>query len=286
MTGNLDRRSHAYRPDLADVRLKGQVSAARYTEGAPAHVAVPVAAVSPRPDRGCGIDTQALFGETLTVFDQSDGWAWVQLEADGYVGYVRQEAIGEGAATATHVVSVPRSFVYPGPDLRFPHQAALSMGSRVKVTGAAETRATPYALLEDGSAMIAAHLRPIGQAAPEDATAVAARFLNTPYLWGGRSGFGIDCSGLVQMALAMTGKRAPRDSDQQAANLGTPIDLQHDALARGDLVFWKGHVGFIEDADTLLHASGGTMYVTREPLQAAIERIGKLYGLPTGYRRP
>lgn len=286
MTGSLDRRSHAFREDLADARLKGKVSAARFTEGAPAHVAVPVAAVSPRPDADCGIDTQALYGETLTVFEQSDGWAWVQLEADGYVGYMRQEAIIEGSATATHVISIPRSFVYPGPDLRFPHQAVLSMGSRVRVTGAAETRATPYALLEDGSAIIAAHLRPMGENAPEDAVAVAARFLNTPYLWGGRSGFGIDCSGLVQMALAMTGQRAPRDSDQQAAGVGAVIDPEHDGLERGDLVFWKGHVGFLEDAETLLHASGGTMYVTREPLQAAIDRIAKLYGMPTAYRRP
>lgn len=286
MTGNLDRRSHAYREDLADARLKGKVSAARFTEGAPARVAVPVADVRPKPDANCAIDTQALFGEAMTVFDSSDGWAWVQLEADGYVGYVRQDTIREGVAAATHVISIPRSFVYPGPDLRFPHQAALSMGSRVTVTGAAETRATPYALLEDGSAIIAAHLRPVRETAPEDAVAVAARFLNTPYLWGGRSGFGIDCSGLVQMALAMTGKRAPRDSDQQAASLGASIDPDRDGLERGDLVFWKGHVGFIEDADTLLHASGGTMYVTREPLQAAIDRIARLYGPPTGYRRP
>ena len=286
MTVTLDRRSHAYRPDLADVRLKDRVSAAGYTEGAQGHVVVPVASLSPRPDPECGIDTQALLGEALRIFDRSDGWAWVQLEADGYVGYMREAAIGQGAATATHVVSVPRSFVYPGPDLRFPHVSALSMGSRVRVTSAAETRGTAYALLDDGTAMIAAHLRPSGETAPEDAVAVALRFLHTPYLWGGRSGFGIDCSGLVQMALAMTGQPAPRDSDQQAAGLGAPIDPDRDGLTRGDLVFWKGHVGFIEDPETLLHASGGTMTVTREPLQAAIDRIAKLYGLPTGYRRP
>lgn len=286
MSGNPDRRTHAYRPDLAEIGLKGLVTAARYTEGAAAHVAVPVADIRPKPDPDCGIDTQALRGEAMTVFDSADGWAWVQLKSDSYVGYVRQEAIREGASGSTHVVSVPRSFVYPGPDLRFPHQAALSMGSGVKVTGAAETRATPYALLEDGSAMIAAHLRPVGEAAAEDAVAIAARFLNTPYLWGGRSGFGIDCSGLVQMALVMSGKRAPRDSDQQAAALGAEIDPGRDGLQRGDLVFWKGHVGFLEDEQTLLHASGGTMYVTREPLSAAIDRIGRLYGLPLGYRRP
>ncbi|MEP3437767.1 MAG: NlpC/P60 family protein [Hoeflea sp.] len=286
MTATLDRRSHAYRPDLADIRLKGQVTADRYIEGALAHVSVPVVHVSARPESESGIDTQALFGETVRVFDRSDGWAWVQMEADGYVGYVREDALGEGANSATHIVSVPRSFVYPGPDLRFPYTATLSMGSLVKVAGAAETRGTAYAILEDGTAMIAAHLRPVGVAAAEDAVAVATRFLNTPYLWGGRSGFGIDCSGLVQMALTMTGKPAPRDSDQQAAGLGVEIDPSRDGLQRGDLVFWKGHVGFLEDEHTLLHASGGTMYVTREPLQEAIDRIAKLYGMPTAYRRP
>ena len=286
MSEQLDRRSHAYRPDLADSRLRDRVVADRYTDGMPAEVIVPVADIRPRPDAACSIDTQALFGEVLTVFDISGGWAWVQLAADGYVGYLREEAIGQGSGEITHVVSVPRSLVYPGADLRFPHLKVLSMGSRLTITGAAETRGTAYALLEDGSAIIAAHLRPAGEAAADDAVAVAARFLNTPYLWGGRSGFGIDCSGLVQMALAMTGKTAPRDSDQQAAGLGRIIDPETDGLQRGDLVFWKGHVGFIEDPETLLHASGGTMYVTREPLRDAIERIARLYGLPTCYRRP
>ena len=285
MSDTLDHRSHVYRADLADIRLKGQVTAERYTEGAPGEVIIPIADIRPRPDPECNIDTQALLGETLTVFDVSNGWAWVQLAVDGYVGYAREDAISEAVREATHIVSVPRSFVYPGPDLRFPHLRTLSMGSRIRIVGTAETRGTPYALLEDGSAIIATHLRPAGEIAAEDAVAVAALFLNTPYLWGGRTGLGIDCSGLVQMALAMTGKAAPRDSDQQAAGLGAVIDPESDGLQRGDLVFWKGHVGFLEDPDTLLHASGGTMYVTREPLQPAIDRIAKLYDLPTNYRR-
>lgn len=286
MNDQLDRRLYAYRPDLADIRLRDRVAAERYTDGMPAEVIVPVADIRPRPDAACSIDTQALFGEALTVFDSSGGWAWVQLAADGYVGYVREQDIGQDSGEITHVVSVPRSFVYPGADLRFPHLKALSMGSRLRITGAAETRGTAYALLEDGSAIIAAHLRPAADIAAEDAVSVAVRFLGTPYLWGGRSGFGIDCSGLVQMALAMTGKTAPRDSDQQAAGLGRIIDPETDGLQRGDLVFWKGHVGFIEDPETLLHASGGTMDVTREPLRDAIDRIARLYGLPTCYRRP
>lgn len=286
MSEQLDRRSHAYRPDLADIRLRGRVTADRYIEGMPAEVIVPVAALHPRPDPESSIDTQALRGEALSVFDISGGWAWVQLAADGYVGYVREQAIGQGAGPATHVVSVPRSFLYPGPDLRFPHLDALSMGSRLRIVGTAETRATPYAILEDGSAIIAAHLLPVAENLTDDTVSVASRFLETPYLWGGRSGFGIDCSGLVQMALAMTGRASLRDSDQQAAGLGRIIDPDTDGLQRGDLVFWKGHVGFLEDPETLLHASGGTMYVAREPLRDAIDRIARLYGLPTCYRRP
>jgi cell wall-associated NlpC family hydrolase len=235
---------------------------------------------------GCAIDTEALFGETLRVFERKNGWAWVQLDVDGYVGYLREDVIGDHTGMPTHLVCVPRTFVYAGADLRFPVVHALSMASRVRVTGMTETRGTAYALLGDGTAMVAAHLRPLAETANQDAVAIAAMFVETPYLWGGRSGFGIDCSGLVQMALAMTGKPAPRDSDQQANGLGQAIDPARDGLRRGDLVFWKGHVGFLEDPHTLLHASGGTMSVTREPLLEAIERIARLYGQPTGYRRP
>jgi cell wall-associated NlpC family hydrolase len=166
---------------------------------------------------------------------------------------------------------------------------ALSMASRVTVTGLTETRGTSYALLDDGTAMVAAHLRPLARHADQDAVAVAAMFLQTPYLWGGRSGFGIDCSGLVQMALAMTGKAGSARFRPAGSRPGPAIDPVRDGLRRGDLVFWKGHVGFLEDPHTLLHASGGTMSVTREPLQGAIQRIARLYcqayGLPSVSRR-
>ncbi|WP_420407991.1 NlpC/P60 family protein [Hoeflea sp.] len=285
-TKALDRRLHAFRPDLADVRLETVVSAERYVEGTAAQVATPLAKLHPQPDPGSSIDTEALFGETLRVFDSHEGWAWVQLDADGYVGYLPERCLSGSPITTTHMVLKPRSFVYPGPDLRFPPVHALSMGSRVEVSGYSDTRGTEYAVLADGTAMIASHLMRLENTPLADPVDVASMFLETPYLWGGRSGFGIDCSGLVQMALAMTGRKAPRDSDQQAAGLGEAIDPAVDGLRRGDLVFWKGHVGFLEDEQTLLHASGGTMTVTREPLAAAIDRIARLYGPPTGYRRP
>lgn len=286
MSDTLDHRLFAYRPDLAEEALKGKVEAKRFVPGEPAHVIEPVIDIRPRPDLSAIIDSQALYGETLRVLDRRDGWAWIKCDRDDYVGYVYEEALELGVGKATHEVAVPRTFLYPGPDLKFPFSVALSIGSRLNIVGDAVTRDTRYLLLDSGEAVIASHCRPLDAERPADPVAVAASFMETPYLWGGRSGFGLDCSGLVQISFAMTGYSAPRDSDMQAERLGTAIDPEKEGLQRADLVFWKGHVGFIEDdGKTLLHASGGTMTVTREPLAAAIARIANLYGQPTGYRR-
>jgi cell wall-associated NlpC family hydrolase len=282
-----DARLHAFRTDLADARLKGEVSAERFVSGRPARIAVPVADVrrEPRPD--AGVDTQLLLGDDVLVFEEAEGWAWVQAVRDGYVGYVADTALKASGEAPTHVVSVPRTFVYPGPDLRFPRTADLSMGSAVTAAGAAERRGTHYAVLASGEAMIAGHLRPIGDHAG-DYVSVAEMFLGTPYLWGGVSGFGIDCSGLVQLSMRMTGRDVLRDTDMQAAGIGEPVvpgaDLS--GLQRGDLVFWKGHVAIMTDAENMIHANGHTMMVSREGLREAIDRIGYLYGGPTGFRRP
>ncbi len=280
----LDRRLNAYRADLAEAALKGQVEAARFVEGTPARLAVPVAALRARPDLAVGIDTELLFGEEVTVFDRAGGFAWVKARQDGYVGYLPEAALSDADAAPTHRVVVPRTFVYPGPDLRFPASSAFSMGSLVTVVGEAETRGTHYHILPDGRAIVAGHCLPLGSWPSDDYVAIAARFLETPYLWGGRSGFGIDCSGLVQLSLQMTGRSAPRDSDMQASGLGAIISREE--LRRGDLVFWKGHAGIMEDENTLLHANGHTMTVAREDFEAAVRRIGWLYDMPTGYRRP
>lgn len=282
-----DARLHAYRTDLADTRLKGEIAAERFVEGQPARVAASVADVRKSPRADAGVNTQFLFGDDVLVFENKDGFAWVQGARDGYVGYVASSMLGKCGAAPTHVVSVPRTFVYPGPDLRFPHSGQLSMGATVTVTGSTETRGTAYALLPSGEAVIAGHLRPVADHAA-DYVVVAESLLGTPYLWGGVSGFGIDCSGLVQLAMRMAGRDVLRDSDMQAAALGEPLDPGADFsdLRRGDLVFWKGHVAVMTGAKDMIHASGHTMLVSRERLSDAVDRIGYLYGGPTGFRRP
>lgn len=288
MTKHLDRRLHAFRPDLADSRLRGQVEAAFFVDGQAATVQAPVVDLRPAPDASCGIDTQLLRGQKLTLFDQRDGWAWVQAHADGYVGYCALDAIDTQADAAswqpTHRVIVPSTFTYQEPNLKTPIVEKLSMGSALAIVDEVEQRGTRYAITERGEALIARHLSPLGVMG-DDYVAVAETLLHAPYLWGGTSALGIDCSGLVQLSMAQCGHQVLRDSDMQAATVGTvlPDDA---ALQRGDLVFWKGHVGIMRDAETLLHANGNTMSVALEPLALAIERIGYLYGQPTLRRRP
>jgi cell wall-associated NlpC family hydrolase len=279
---SLDRRLFAYRPDLADARLRDIVEADLYLVGELADVVVPVAPLSPKADPNCGIDTEVLLGETLRIFDRKDGFAFAQSERDGYVGYIPLAALGS-TAQHTHQIIVPRTFLYREAELKTYPIATLSMASRLCFVDEVEKRGTKYLLTDRGEAVIARHCLPLGQVMGGDRVDVALMYLETPYLWGGRSGLGIDCSGLVQMAMAMVGEAAPRDTDMQFSALGERIERKD--LSRGDLVFWKGHIGLMEDEATLLHANGHTMSVARENLDEAIQRIGWLYDAPTGYRR-
>ncbi len=281
-----DKRLNAVRDDLADARLKGDVAAARFVEGEPAEIAAAVANLHRAPSAEAGIDTQLIRGDAVTVFDRAGGWAWVQNARDGYVGYCREEQIAPVSDRLTHHVIAPRTFVYPDADMKFPPVDCLPMGARLCVVGEAETRGTRFHVLDNGEAVIARHAASL-DAVSDDYVAVAAMLMHTPYQWGGSTPFGIDCSGLVQLSMRMCGAAVLRDTDMQAASVGTPVDpgSGYGDLQRGDLVFWTGHVGIMYDAETLLHSSGHAMMVALEPLRDAVERIAYLYGPPTICRR-
>lgn len=283
----LDPRLNAFRGDLADHRLEGRVNSARFVEGRRSSVATPVLDLKSRPEPHGGIDTQLLCGDTVIVFDEVEGWAWVQAERDGYVGYASADALAATTGEPTHAVVAQRTFVYPGPDLKMAPVTCHSMGALLRVVDFVENRGTRYARLVSGEAVIADHLQPTEWYA-SDFVAVAETLLYTPYLWGGTSAFGIDCSGIVQLALRLSGRKVLRDTDMQAASIGEAFDPSSDlsGLRRGDLVFWKGHVGIMRDEELLLHANGHTMSVASEPLRHAVERIAHFYGQPTGFRRP
>jgi len=285
MSGDLDPRLNAYRPDLADARLRGRVQAERFVDGLAMRVTVSSTDLSRTPSDTSGLDCQILQGHDVLVFETIDRWSWCQTEADGYVGYVRSETLSPPKAALTHYVTAPRTFLYPKPDLKVPQIDACSMGAYLGVISVETVRGTSYAILESGEAVFAGHIAPLGDW-QSDYVAVAETLLNTPYLWAGNTGFGIDCSGLVQLAMACCGRTVLRDSDMQVLSIGTEIEGDLTALQRGDLVFWNGHVGIMKDRQTLLHANAHTMTVALEPLISAVERIGYLYGQPTRFRRP
>ncbi len=262
-----DPRLTPARPDLAAARLKGEVAAERYAEPVAMAVAVPLAPVTGRPDAAAPQTTQLLAGERFAAYELARDWAWGQAEADGYVGYVPAASLAPAGTAPTHRVCQPMTHVYPEPLVRARPTGWLPYGARV-VAGATEKA---FTALAGGGFVPARHLAPLGQRAA-DWVAEAERFLGAPYLWGGRSVRGVDCSGLVQLALNAAGLPCPRDSDMQAAALGRTLP-EGTPPRRGDLVFWKGHVGILLDGTRMLHANGHAMAVSIEDLEAAKARI-------------
>jgi len=276
---SFDPRLTPARPDLAAAHLKGKVDAPRFVEGTAQEVVVGVAPMRKEPSHQAPLLTEALYGERVTVYESDDeGWAWGQLAKDGYVGFLPSAALLAPAAELTHKVSVLRTFMFPGPSIKLPPTDSLPLGATVAVAREDDT----FAITATGGYIPKRHLVPLATN-ESDFVAVAERFVGVPYLWGGKSSLGIDCSGLVQVALHACGITCPRDSDMQEKALGKSVSLA--GLQSGDLIFWKGHVAFALGRNSLLHANAFHMAVAVEPVGEALARIAAGGSQVTSVRR-
>ncbi len=268
-----DKRLTPARADLAAAHLKGTVDAPRFAEGVKYSIGVGRAALCVEPTFGSAQDSELLFGETFTAYEEGD-WLWGQAEKDGYVGYIF-ELGARPPFTTDAIISALMAPVFPAPDLKTAVQDFLPLNARVPVMD----RRGEYVQIAEYQYVHMRHLEPLAE---KDFVAIAERFVGVPYVWGGKTAAGLDCSGLIQTALQAVGKDAPRDTDMMEKTLGAPVDA---ASRRGDLVFWKGHMGVMLDEARLLHANAHHMAVAVEPLADAAARIEKVAGPVTSIKR-
>jgi cell wall-associated NlpC family hydrolase len=275
----LDDRLVAARPELASLDLEGMVRAARFVEPSARQVNAPRAPLRAAPADDAEQVSQLIFGEVFDVLDAREGYVWGQAKRDGYVGWAPAHALSAEVLEPTHRVIALRTFGFAGPSIKTASFGPISLNALVRITD----EGGDLSHAEGAGWIPTRHLAPIGQTFVEPA-ATAEQFVGTPYLWGGRDSLGLDCSGLIQQALWAGGVACPRDSDQQQA-LGAAAGPGH--LKRGDLVFWRGHVGMMLDAARLIHANAHHMAVAIEPLAQAVSRISARGGGDAlAYRRP
>jgi cell wall-associated NlpC family hydrolase len=271
----LDPRLNAFREDLADVRLRDRVAMPRYAEGRKARIAIGIAPLRRQPLPEAPVDTFLHYGEEVLVFDENGGHAWCQALRDDYVGYVLCEALASGEGSApTHYLATLGAYRYAGPDLRSPPIDFLPRHSAVVAaeTGLV-TRGTEYARL-DGGGFVPASCLATEPPRSADLAAAAALYLGCPYLWGGRSWLGVDCSGLVQEAFRDLSVSVPRDTDMQRETIGDVVTVvSPEDLRRNDLLYMPGHVLIYAGNGEAIHAYGGSMMVLR----------GNLAGLMRGW---
>lgn len=278
----LDPRLNAYRSDIADARLEGKVESGRFIGGELRQIIDPIVNIHATPHSDAQCTSQALYGERMTIFEDREGWAWGQLEHDGYVGYLSGGSLSPDLTEPTHAVAVLSTFLYTAPGIKTQPVVAVYLNSCMAISDIDGD----FARLADGRFIWARHLRPLGEQAADPAS-VAEQFQYAPYLWGGKSQAGLDCSGLVQLSYHAVGRDCPRDSDMMRKTIGEPLRINDlDGLQRGDLVFWKGHIGMMLDAERLVHANGYHMSTVIEPLRDAVDRIGKMFGPVAGFHRP
>lgn len=262
-----DPRAHAYRKDLADLSLSGSVEAARYVEPVLRQCVRGIVPLLASPSEDSSLVSQIRYGEFVDVFEtRNDGYVWAQNRTDRYVGYMPSDkTLSEEIADLSSRIGVLRTPVYAKPSIKSPVLDVLTLGSFVKPLG----QEGELVALSGGGYVFGKHIVPAAEALTRDYAFTAGRLLNVPYLWGGRSANGVDCSGLVQLALELAGRDdCPRDADQQCETYGKPLPCHWRDVAwrRGDLVFVKGHVGIMTDPEHMIHASGHHMQVVVEPL--------------------
>ncbi len=271
-----DPRVTPARADLASRALEGVVPARTYAVARTMTVILPAAALRRAADPWSEQVDQLLFGEVFEVLDEADGYAWGQARRDGYVSFVETAALAPAGPPATHRVAAIRTYAFAEPSIKSRALGPYSINGLVAV----EAREGRFAKAAGSGWFVEAHLAPVGLF-ETDPVAVAERFLGAPYLWGGRESLGVDCSGLVQQALLACGMACPRDTDQQAA-LGDPVETP----ARGDLVFWTGHVAMMLDETRIIHANAFHMATAIEPLaQTRARYLANGVGEPTAFRR-